>query len=104
MISVNEIPKQSFAATKDLDCSLAKRVIFLVGKSLQWDHDNTVSCVNSQRIEVLHAQYGDAIVVGVSHNLYSTSFQEPRHCIFETFLRCKILLPVMINLQRVAFL
>ena len=58
MISVNGIPKQSFTATKDLDRSLAKRVVLLVGKRLQWGHDNTISCANSQRIEVLHVTYG----------------------------------------------
>ena len=45
----------------------AQFLIFEVGQGLGWCHDNRVSGVDTNRIEVLHAADGDRVAFGVAH-------------------------------------
>ncbi len=53
----------------DVDGCLAKEVELLVGEGLRRGHDDALSGVDAERIEILHVADGDAVVVGVAHDL-----------------------------------
>mmetsp|Transcript_14351 Transcript_14351/g.31136 ORF Transcript_14351/g.31136 Transcript_14351/m.31136 type:complete len:348 (-) Transcript_14351:2028-3071(-) len=55
--------------TDDTDGGITKHVIFFIGKGLGRCHDDTVTCVDTKRIKVLHVAYGDAVVVSITDDL-----------------------------------
>ena len=55
--------------THNLDRQCAQLVILAVGECLRRSDDDTLTRVNTERVEILHVTYGDTVVVLVAHNL-----------------------------------
>jgi len=54
--------------TDNLDGGRSEHVVLLIRKGLRRGHDNRVTGVDTQRIEVLHVTHGDAVVLGVAND------------------------------------
>ena len=52
-----------------LYCEFAKQVVIVVAECLRRSHHDTLSGVDSERVEVLHVAHGDAVVIAVAHHL-----------------------------------
>ena len=66
--------------------SFTKHVIFFIRESLRRCHNNTVSSVDSKRIEVLHITNCDAIVVNIPHD-FIFDFLPSQHTLLDKNLR-----------------
>ena len=53
----------------NLECRRTKHLVLLIGQGLGWCHNDTVTGMNTNRIQVLHITYGNAISVAVTHYL-----------------------------------
>ena len=53
----------------DFDRSTSQHMVFLVRQCLRGRNNNRVTCVDSERVKVLHVAHGDTVSVLVPHNL-----------------------------------
>ena len=53
----------------NLQCRRTKHLVLLIGQGLGWCHNNTVTGMNTNRIQIFHITYGNAISVAVAHYL-----------------------------------
>ena len=55
--------------TDNLDGQCTQLVVLAIGQRLTWCHDNRLTSMDAQRVEVLHVTDGDTVVVAVAYHL-----------------------------------
>ena len=69
------------------DSQFAQFVIFAVGECLRRSHHDTFARVDTQRVEVLHVAYRDAVVVAVAHHLVFNLFPAFKRFLYQNLGR-----------------
>ena len=55
--------------TDDIQCRASEHLVFLIAQRLRRCHDDTVTGVHADRIDILHVTYRDAVACAVAHHL-----------------------------------
>ena len=55
--------------TNDIQCGGTKHLILFISQRLRWSYYDTVSCMDTHRINIFHITYCNAVSISVTHYL-----------------------------------